>query len=328
MQFLKQSTGVDVRIGPFVDVSDGYTPETGVTLSGADEAELLKHNGAATVDISSNTWAAVTGCDGWYDLTLTTGNTDTLGLLEIVVQDDSVCLPVHARFMVVAANFYDSICGSDKLQVDTVEVEGSDATDQIRDAVVDDATQIDASALNALSGKAPSASYLLGSANADGSGYSTHDDPGPDIAALNDPTAAAIADSVLDELVADHAGAGSTGEALGHLDADVSSRSSHDDPGPDIAALNDPTAAAIADSVLEEVLADHSGTAGSLAEAVELVADILEGDVTIDTTTTPWQLVVKEKGTSTELVRKDLKQADGTNVTSTDHLVGQQTEPA
>lgn len=101
MQFLQANTAVKVRIGPFVDVGDYFTPETGVALSSADEAELLKHDGAATVDISGNTWAAITNCDGWYDLTLTASNTDAEGLLTVVVQDDSVCLPVYAHFMVV-----------------------------------------------------------------------------------------------------------------------------------------------------------------------------------------------------------------------------------
>ncbi|MHC4464855.1 MAG: hypothetical protein ACYS30_26010 [Planctomycetota bacterium] len=87
MQILKADTAVKVRVGPFVDVTDGYTPETGVTLGSADEAELLKHNGAATVDISGNTWGAIAGCDGWYDLSLTSGNLDTEGLLDIVVQE-------------------------------------------------------------------------------------------------------------------------------------------------------------------------------------------------------------------------------------------------
>lgn len=106
---LRQSTGIDVRIGPFVDVGDGFTPETGITLSGADEAELLKANGAATVSISGATWAAVTGCDGWYDLTLTSSHTDTVGELIVVVQDDSVCLPVFQRFYVVEEAVYDDL---------------------------------------------------------------------------------------------------------------------------------------------------------------------------------------------------------------------------
>lgn len=109
---LKQSTQIKVRIGPFVDVGDGFTPETGITLGAADEAELLKANGAATVDIAAATWAAVTGADGWYDLTLTTSHTDTIGELVVVVQDDSVCLPVFARFQVVEEEVYDDLYGS------------------------------------------------------------------------------------------------------------------------------------------------------------------------------------------------------------------------
>jgi len=113
MQELKANTGVDVRMGPFVDVGDGFTPQTDIgnpdtNLTGVDEAELLKHNGAATVDITARTWAAVASCDGWYDLTLTTDDTDTEGLLDIVIQDDSDCLPVHKQFMVLSEAAYDS----------------------------------------------------------------------------------------------------------------------------------------------------------------------------------------------------------------------------
>ena len=43
------------------------------------------------------------------------------------------------------------------VQANTIEVEGADPTDTIRDAVVDDATRIDASALNTLSGHDPGA---------------------------------------------------------------------------------------------------------------------------------------------------------------------------
>lgn len=100
MQELKQSTGVKVRIGPAVSPSDGVTPVISLTLGAADQAELLKHNGAATVDISGATMAAVSGVDGWYDLTLTTSYTDTPGLLDITIQDADVCLPLFKSFMV------------------------------------------------------------------------------------------------------------------------------------------------------------------------------------------------------------------------------------
>ena len=100
--FLQANTETIVIVGPFVDVADGFTPETGVTLSGADEAELLKHNTATVTSISGATWAAVTNCDGYYALTLTSSLLDTEGLITVIVQDDSVCLPVKMTWQVVA----------------------------------------------------------------------------------------------------------------------------------------------------------------------------------------------------------------------------------
>ena len=75
MQELRQGTQVKVRIGPAMAIADGVTPVTTLDVSTADQAELLKHNGVATVDISGATFAAITGVDGWYDLTLTTSHT-------------------------------------------------------------------------------------------------------------------------------------------------------------------------------------------------------------------------------------------------------------
>jgi hypothetical protein len=114
MILLKQSTAATLRLGPFMDATDGVTPETGVTLGAADQAEILKATGA-TVDISGATFAAITGAGGWYDLSLTTSHTDTLGMLTVVVQDTSVCLPVFARAMVVPANVWDSLVGGTDL---------------------------------------------------------------------------------------------------------------------------------------------------------------------------------------------------------------------
>lgn len=177
-QWLKQSTQVNVHIGPFVDVGDGFTPETGVTLAAADEAEILKHGATTTTDISGNTMTAIANCDGWYYLTLTTTDTNTLGCLEVIIHDDSVCLPVYAKFMVVPANVYDSlVAGSDYLQADAVQIEGADPTDTINaqvDAALDTAIPGAPTAnsinerLKAIDDKLPSKSYLAGSNNSDG----------------------------------------------------------------------------------------------------------------------------------------------------------------
>jgi len=130
VQILKADTQVDVRVGPCVDAADGVTPETGITLGAADQAELLKHNGAATTDISGRTFAAVSACDGWFDLTLTTADTDTEGLMTLVVQDSSEMLPVFKDFMVVSANVYASlyeVAAADYLDINVLQLAGSTA---------------------------------------------------------------------------------------------------------------------------------------------------------------------------------------------------------
>lgn len=43
--WLKQSTAIDVSLGPFVDSVDGVTPETGLTITQPDIR--LKKNGGA-----------------------------------------------------------------------------------------------------------------------------------------------------------------------------------------------------------------------------------------------------------------------------------------
>jgi len=91
-----------------------------------------------------------------------------------------------------------------------------------------------------------------------------------DIAALNDPTAAAIADAVWDEVQTGHVTAGTFGY---YLDAQVSG------------AANPPSAADIADAVWDELQADHV-TAGSFGVVATEVADIL----TDTSTTIPAQI--------------------------------------
>lgn len=114
---LRQSTQRVVRIGPVVAVGDGFTPVTTLDLSTADEAELLKAAGAATVSIAAATFAAVTGADGYYDLTLTTSHTDTLQDLTVAINDDSLCLPVRKDFTVLPQPVYDLMNGATTLGV-------------------------------------------------------------------------------------------------------------------------------------------------------------------------------------------------------------------
>lgn len=80
---------------------------------------------------------------------------------------------------------------------------------------------------------------------------------------------------------------------------------------------------------LAKTAADAAQVAAEAAEdATDWLKDFLEGDVSIDTTGTPWELVVKIKGTATELVRKKLYRVDGTPVGAESHIIGKQLENA
>ena len=75
---------------------------------------------------------------GVYDCDLDTTDTGTLGRLRLDIQESGAA-PVWHEYMVLPANTYDSlVSGSDYLQTDAHQVEGSDATDQIGDAVADE----------------------------------------------------------------------------------------------------------------------------------------------------------------------------------------------
>ena len=142
---LKQSTSIKIRVGPFMDATDAVTPETGITLAAADQAEVLKANGAATVamgTVSPEPFVAVTGVDGWYDYTVQTGDVDIVGEVVFVVQDTSVCLPVFVRGYVVEEAVFDAMyaaaaTGPQVLATDAVSAAAlaTDAVNEIARAI-------------------------------------------------------------------------------------------------------------------------------------------------------------------------------------------------
>lgn len=75
-------------------------------------------------------------------------------------------------------------------------------------------------------------------------------------------------------------------------------------------------------------VASPTGTVNSLPDAIPTaqggLKDLLEADIVIDKTVTPWALVYKLKGTSTELLRKRLKDVNGVDLAATTTVVGQQ----
>src|SRR3990167_3300643 len=101
MVFVRQGATHKILCGPAVAVGDGFTPVTTLALTTADEAEVILHDNGTVVDISAYTWAAITTADGYYHLTLQSGISGTVGHVTVVVNDDSLCLPLKAEFTVI-----------------------------------------------------------------------------------------------------------------------------------------------------------------------------------------------------------------------------------
>ncbi len=118
--YLKQSTTANIKLGPFVDKTDGVTPETALSLT-----VKVSKNGAALAARNSAT-AIAHDADGYYTVELNATDTATLGRLKVTATDSSNALPVFQNFMVLPANTYDSLIGgSDLLQVDLQEINGN-----------------------------------------------------------------------------------------------------------------------------------------------------------------------------------------------------------
>lgn len=161
-QILRQSTEVIVRVGPAVAVGDGFTPVTTLDLSTADEAELLKANTTTTTSIAAATMAAITGCDGWYGLTLTTSLTDTVGCLDVMINDDSLILPIFARFQVIEEAAYDAMYAASANPKADINVASIDA-----DAITATAIQNDAiTAAKIANGAIDAATFATGAIDA------------------------------------------------------------------------------------------------------------------------------------------------------------------
>lgn len=117
MRWIKQSTSVDVPIGPFVDATDGITAETGLTLTQPD-IRLKKNGGAWAQKNAAQTLSHEE--NGFYEVTLDSTDTNTLGLLRLAVFETGA-MPVWEDFLVVPANVYESlVSGTEWLEATTL----------------------------------------------------------------------------------------------------------------------------------------------------------------------------------------------------------------
>jgi hypothetical protein len=132
MNILKQSTAATIKLGPFIDDTDGKTAETGLTIAQADVR--LSKNGGDFAQKNSST-SATHDENGYYDIPLNATDTGTLGRLRVAVSK-SGALPVWQDFLVVTANVYDTLCSTDSLDVTVTAL----ANDVIKAASFDEST--------------------------------------------------------------------------------------------------------------------------------------------------------------------------------------------
>jgi hypothetical protein len=140
MRYLKQNTATRITVGPFLDVTDGVTPETGLTATNEHCTLVIDNAGVPTLILDANLTASegtndfvhVTNDDaGMYDLELTAAQTNYVGRAILSINYVTDHCPVFHEFTILPANVYDSMLGADYLQVDMIEIEGSDATDSL-----------------------------------------------------------------------------------------------------------------------------------------------------------------------------------------------------
>jgi len=126
---LKEDTATQVAIGPFLDGTDGVTPETALTV-GDWLCDIVKHADSSmaktdlTITASSGSNDAAHLGEGVYSLELTATDTNTAGRLFLMCTHatHTTFVPVFHEFMVMPAQEYDSLYGTDTLQTHPVEI--------------------------------------------------------------------------------------------------------------------------------------------------------------------------------------------------------------
>lgn len=128
---LKQSTASqEVPLGPFLDSTDGVTPETGLTIANTDIQLWVM---GATSLANKNSGGATHMAGGIYYCTLDATDTATLGALVLFISVAGA-LPIKVECEVVSANVYDARYGADLLQVDVTDWKNATAPAMTGDA--------------------------------------------------------------------------------------------------------------------------------------------------------------------------------------------------
>jgi hypothetical protein len=112
-----------VLVGPIVSATDGITT---INSGGAPNSAIFlwKHGGTSLVSRTTVTSDGVHAGSGYYYIGLGSGDTDTAGILEVIVAQTGQ-LPARRALTVLQQNAYDGLFTTNvKLQVDMTQISG------------------------------------------------------------------------------------------------------------------------------------------------------------------------------------------------------------
>lgn len=145
MRILKANTAVRLVVGPLCDKTTGLA-KTGMTVTNMAMNMWHEHDdgSAPTKSIDAVSFTASGGnndmvelAGGYYDIEITAAQVNiTAGRCGFLIYDDDVILPYFEEWLVVPANVFDSIMGTDTLDVNVTTL----ADDVITSAKFDEST--------------------------------------------------------------------------------------------------------------------------------------------------------------------------------------------
>jgi len=135
MQYLRTNTATRITVGPFLDATDGVTPEIALTVTACLLTLVVDTGGVPTLvlDIAptasggSNDMVHITSdAAGYYDLELAAADVNYLGRARLAITDAANHCPVFMEFMILPAVVYDAlVLGTDLLQTDVTQLLGT-----------------------------------------------------------------------------------------------------------------------------------------------------------------------------------------------------------
>ena len=242
MRILKANTAVRLVVGPLCDKTTGLA-KTGMTVTNMAMNMWHEHDdgSAPTKSIDAVAFTASGGnndmvelAGGYYDIEITAAQTNiTAGRCGFLIYDDDVILPYFEEWLIVPANVFDSIMGTDKLDVNAAELGGTSQTGNdvgadVNDILADTGTDgvllssgTGAKQISLSSGavllQATQTGVTIPTVTSITNGVTLADDA-ITAAKIAADAGAEIADAVWDEALAGHAVSGSAGKTLDDID--------------------------------------------------------------------------------------------------------------